>query len=238
MFDRIRAMAAGYRLYKDPSRIDEFLEMVTRLTTAARIEPLADVIAATGPRAARACKERRLMRVEPDELAACPPGSLGRAVHEHCVTNGIHPSTFPRRPNETPAQFVLAHIENTHDVWHPVTGFGADLPGEIGLQAFYLAQFPNPIGLLLMGMVPLRAATQEPGEYPRMFEAIVRGWLLGKRAAGLFGYAWDEHWDRPLEEVRRELGVDLAGVTAAMDPGTQAMDLRLATAARLPGLFA
>jgi ubiquinone biosynthesis protein Coq4 len=122
---------------------------------------------------------------------------------------------------------VLAHIENTHDVWHPVTGFAADPAGEIGLQAFYLAQFPNPIGLILLGIAPLHTASKDPFSYPRLLEEITRGWLLGKRARSLFGYAWDESWNRPLEDVRRELGIDLAGVAAAMEPGTRELALRL-----------
>jgi ubiquinone biosynthesis protein Coq4 len=237
MFDRIRAVAAGYRLFKDPTRIDEFLEMVTRLTKDGRADPVADAVMRSSPLAARACEERRLMKVDPDELAACPPGSLGRAVHEHCVANGIHPSTFPRRPNRTPAEFVLAHIENTHDVWHPVTAFAADVAGEVGLQAFYLAQFPNTIGLLIRGLAPIQAATRDLAGYPRLFEEMTRGWLLGKRASGLFGYPWDEHWNRPLADVRRELGIDLEAVAAAMGPGTETMIERLRTPADFPPMF-
>jgi len=40
------------------------------------------------------------------------------------------------------------------------------------------------------------------------FDAIARGWDLGTRAKLLFGYRWRESFERPLEDVRRELGVD------------------------------
>ena len=41
--------------------------------------------------------------------------------------------------------YVRAHLRETHDVWHPVTGFDTDVAGELGLQAFYLAQFQAPL---------------------------------------------------------------------------------------------
>ena len=42
--------------------------------------------------------------------------------------------------------------------------------------------------------------------------AIVRGWLLGKRARPLFGVRWNELWVTPMENVRRGLAVDLVGI--------------------------
>ncbi len=233
MLNKVRAAFAAYRLYADPNRLDQFLDMVTRLADAEKLGALADVLAKTSAVAASSLEERRLIVVDPDALGRCPAGSLGWAVHDHCVTNGIHPATFPKRPNETRAQFVLAHIENTHDVWHAVTGFAADAPGEIGLQAFYLAQFPNLVGLILLGIAPLHALAKDPSSYPELLEQVTRGWLLGKRASCLFGVPWDALWSRPLEDVRRELGIDLAGVDRAMEPGTRELARRVPRAVAL-----
>ncbi len=36
---------------------------------------------------------------------------------------------------------MLNHLYQTHDIWHVVTGWGNDLPGEVGLGGFYSAQF-------------------------------------------------------------------------------------------------
>jgi len=40
---------------------------------------------------------------------------------------------------------------------------------------------------------------------------IVQGWQMGRAARPLFGARWNELWERPLEEVRRELGVKALG---------------------------
>ena len=43
---------------------------------------------------------------------------------------------------------------------------------------------------------------------PRM-NAITRGWLLGRRAKPMFGVDWKGQLSRPLEDLRRELNLDL-----------------------------
>ena len=36
-------------------------------------------------------------------------------------------------------------------------------------------------------------------------DALVEGWQAGKRARPLFGIDWTTQWQRPIEDVRREL---------------------------------
>jgi ubiquinone biosynthesis protein Coq4 len=41
----------------------------------------------------------------------------------------------------------------------------------------------------------------------RRFDAIARGWDMGRRARPLFGTRWDQLWATPIDEVRRSFGV-------------------------------
>ena len=102
---------------------------------------------------------------------------------------------------------MRAHLYETHDVWHAVTGFRTDVAGELGLQAFYAAQSPGGLPLMLIAMGLLNAALFAVTDRERRFEAIVSGWEMGKRAEPLFGVRWDELWQRPIDEVRVTLGV-------------------------------
>jgi ubiquinone biosynthesis protein Coq4 len=210
MFNEARLALAAFRIYRDPDRLDEVLEAAPRLAKKEDLDRLATSICEASPAFAAALAERRIMKLDLAELAARPGGSLGRAVFDHCTRWKIDPRTFPRRPNTTAGDYVIVHIENTHDVWHAVTGFDSDMIGEIGLQAFYLAQFPNLLGLMLLGLANLRVLRYEPTSYPRLMDEITRGWLGGKRAKPLLGVRWDDWWDRPLAEVQRELGIDAA----------------------------
>jgi ubiquinone biosynthesis protein COQ4 len=230
MFDRARIALAAYRVYRDPTRLDEVLEAVTRLASTRDLGAAVESLRSSSPLAADQLLTRRVIRWDPDDLAACAPGTLGRAVHEHCRAWNIHPRSFPKRANDTPQQHVVVHIENTHDIWHPVTDFGSDTRGEIGLQAFILAQLVNPLGLILVALASVKTMEMRVSPAP-LLDEITRGWLLGKRAKPLFGVRWDEMWDRPLADVRRELGVDVEGVRRLVEPGACDVDARLPFAA-------
>ena len=109
-------------------------------------------------------------------------------------------------PSTDDHSFLRAHLYETHDVWHVATGFGTDIAGELGLQAFYAAQLGGKLPTLLLGGGLLHAALREPGDLDRRMEAIARGWDLGRSAHPLFGVRWERFWAQPLEEVRRDLG--------------------------------
>jgi ubiquinone biosynthesis protein COQ4 len=94
-------------------------------------------------------------------------------------------------------------------VWHVVTGFGGDRAGELGLQAFYLAQSPSRVAIGILAIGVLNALLFEFEDHRRRMEEIARGWILGRRARSLLGVDWARHWDRPLAELRDELGIDL-----------------------------
>jgi ubiquinone biosynthesis protein Coq4 len=111
---------------------------------------------------------------------------------------------------------VVAYLYDTHDVWHVVTGFSTDVAGELGLQAFYLAQFPATLAgmILLAGFANTLFLNFEDRD-ARM-TAITRGWLLGKRASSLFGVRWSDLWSTPLSEVRAQLHLDLPAVDSQL----------------------
>jgi ubiquinone biosynthesis protein Coq4 len=225
MLNGARLALAAYRLHQDPSRLDQVLDSVGKLAPRADVERAARAVRASSPDADSAFADRWMMRWDPADLARCAPGTLGRATHDHCAKWNIHPSAFPARPRATDGEYLVAHIENTHDVWHPVTGFESDALGELGLQAFYLAQFPNLLGLFLLGIGHFRMLTHERGSYPRLMEEVTRGWLLGKRARSLFGVRWDAMWDRPLAEVRGELAIEVDEVARVVAKRSDARDL-------------
>ncbi|MGI9265479.1 MAG: Coq4 family protein, partial [Gammaproteobacteria bacterium] len=93
----------------------------------------------------------------------------------------------------------------THDIWHVVSGFGNDEPGEIGLVAFYCAQTGLPIFILLLAIALLNTALYSHDKVGERFDAIGEGWLAGKRAKPLYGIDWSKQWHRPIAELRRDL---------------------------------
>jgi ubiquinone biosynthesis protein Coq4 len=104
--------------------------------------------------------------------------------------------------------FIRTHIYDTHDVWHVMTGFGVDIAGELGLQAFCAAQTPYALPTLILAMGFLNTAMYGLSDCERRMNAVSRGWQMGLRAKPLFGIPWDDHWGRPLDELRREFAIE------------------------------
>ncbi|RYE92655.1 MAG: hypothetical protein EOO75_06180 [Myxococcales bacterium] len=221
-----RMALAGVRLLRDPNQLGEafvLADTIGQVSTDA-VQRMADGFR-RDPRGARALVERTRLRLPPvEELSEMPAGSLGRAFADYLARNRIDPSDLPSRPSPDECAFVMAHLYETHDLWHTVTGFETDVAGELGLQAFYVAQTEGKLGLLLLSIGMLEAAGKGFEDRQARLDAVARGWLLGKRARPLFGLPWAERWGQPIAELRAELGLALDDVdrTVAVSVDTAA----------------
>jgi ubiquinone biosynthesis protein COQ4 len=205
------------RLVRDPSRLGEVFEIAETLVDTNAMAPIVDAFRAT-PEGARALRERpRIGRVDMKALRALPEGTLGRAFAAHLDRNGLDPNALPMLEH-TPddGMYAHAHLYETHDVWHAVTGFGADVAGELGLQAFYLAQMPAKLGTVLLSLGLLNTFLYAFDERDARMREITRGWLLGRRAKTFLGMDWKALWTTPLSEVRARLNVDVDGIDATV----------------------
>jgi ubiquinone biosynthesis protein Coq4 len=44
--------------------------------------------------------------------------------------------------------------------------------------------------------------------YRGVFRDVIRGARRGRKSAFLPAVYWEDHWERPLEDVRRDLGIE------------------------------
>lgn len=201
---------ASLRLVKDPNRLDEVFTIFDKLrdTNRTMLQEVADDARQT-PTGASALKELpRIGKIDPAQLVKLPPGTLGRAHAEFLLLRNLDPSALPMKEAHDEPSYVEAHLYETHDVWHTVTGFETDVAGELGLQAFYLAQMPGKLPTALLAVGFLNTLLYAFGDRFRRMDAIVQGYRLGRRAQRLFGVRWAELWTTPLSEVRRRLEIE------------------------------
>ena len=134
-------------------------------------------------------------------LAKLPEDTLGGAYARFMRDNGLTPDIFHCEGGLTAQGYFIKRMRQTHDVWHAATGIGPDIPGELELQAFTLAQLwaPSMVILVLGGMV--RSLFLHPTGIPR----AIRGFFRGLFARTLTDVPWEELWERPLSEVRAQL---------------------------------
>lgn len=209
-----RALRAWSTLVRDPSQLGRVFELRDSVADRAVMEKMAAHLE-RDPRGAAALTGRpRLGVLSLGELSRLPDGSVGRAFADHMRRAGLDPAALPSLPSPDRLSYLSAHLYETHDLWHVVTGFDVDVAGELGLQAFYLAQFPGLLSAAILSAGLLNTAIYAPEERVRRMDEITLGWQLGKGAQPLFGVDWAPLLQAPLVDVRRGLKLPEAGVAA------------------------
>ncbi|HEU4538027.1 MAG TPA: Coq4 family protein [Polyangiaceae bacterium] len=204
---KVAALRSMITIARDPRRLDAVFKLRESLDEGKALGPVLARLRANEV-TAKALRERaRVGRVDLAALGRLPEGTLGRAYADFLRAAGLDPSNLPVLESRNEFQWFAAHLYETHDVWHVATGFGPDVAGELGLQAFYLAQFESPLPVAILAAGMLNTALSAMPEAGKRMEEIARGWQLGRAARPLFGFPWAEHWSRPLDDVRRELGL-------------------------------
>jgi len=147
--------------------------------------------------------------IDLESLGALPEGSLGHVYAHQLRSQGLTPdSLIDPSPIHSPEEYITHRLRETHDIVHVLTGFGIDGPGELGLQAFNLAQNRSPLAVMLLfgGML---SALQNDEPLEELLEALSRGFALGLKAHCVIAQRLEDGWDRPLADWRQELGLPL-----------------------------
>ena len=159
------------------------------------------------PQAKAAFENRpRLGNVDLLQLQNLSKNTLGHAYANHLLNNGLKP--LQAQEVESDFHFLSAHITETHDLWHVVTGCNTDILGEIQLEAFYVAQLEvSRFWLSLLAKNLLKAVVYDVEISTNYMDAIAKGWVMGKQAKPLFGVPWNTLWETSLSEVRDSLAI-------------------------------
>lgn len=149
-----------------------------------------------------------------DWLAGLPKGSLGERYFnftkvEEITADGLTEASEEGRDEmrEMSAAQIKYHerMRDAHDLWHVTTGYGRDSLGELCLLAVTWRQLGN-LGILVIIAAGFGVARKEAPELG-IGGALREAFRLGKAAKGLPGAHWEVLLSKPLDEVRRELGI-------------------------------
>lgn len=188
-------------LARDPSRLDQVLLLAQTLNQSAiaraiaRIDqdPAGHELLTEQPRIDRT-------HVDFDALKALPAGTLGREYIRFLEDNGITPDVFQTAPDvgDPRVEYVMLRMRQTHDLWHVLTGFTADVRGEVLLQMFTYAHTGAPSAILLALFGTFRWALSWSGQPAALRDAFARG----RKTGYLPTFRWEEHWETPVTELR------------------------------------
>ena len=173
----------------------------------ARWEESARELRATSETAEAFKRRPRIGTIDIDALSRLPEGTLGHTFATYLLANGLNPYLFEPIADGSDGDFVMAHLLETHDIWHIVTGFGTDVAGEFALVAFYAAQTNLISSSMLLTIGFANTTFFTPTQLRDRIAAVAEGWNLGLKAVPLFGNDWNELWDVPLDELRAQFGL-------------------------------
>jgi ubiquinone biosynthesis protein Coq4 len=150
-------------------------------------------------------------RLDLERLASLPSGTFGRTFAEFMGRNRlvqIVPSDAIDLELRRRNAFTLRYAA-IHDMVHVLLDFPTDWPGEVGVWAFVGAQRWSRAfdwaGRMALWVAPFRC----PLRLGEAWRSHRRGRRLAAGAEMLLAYKLEDMLDRPLDEVRRELGIDL-----------------------------
>ncbi len=157
------------------------------------------------------------------DLEHCPPGSLGEAYRRFMTDHDLmerlaegyrelHESfeadgKLDRLPHILKYKVLRGY--QTHDLHHVVAGYPATAFGELGLQAFGLAQMSFPYAAMWISVVTAHMTFVDPAMIQPAMDAIARGWDHGRRSRSIQFVKLELMLERPLADVRRAYGIDV-----------------------------
>ncbi|MTJ12767.1 hypothetical protein FJR11_09220 [Anabaena sp. UHCC 0187] len=141
-----------------------------------------------------------------DELSKLPEGTLGYIYAKEMKARGFDPNFYKKVAVVDDISYLKMLWRTTHDIYHVVTGFDTDVMGELGLQAFVLAQNPTPISIMLVSFGMVLTSLYQPTKLNVVMTEIARGYSLGSHTSvKLISKKWDQFWNVPISEIRAQL---------------------------------
>jgi ubiquinone biosynthesis protein COQ4 len=204
-------------LIRDPQQTDSVYDVEDGMKhSAAMVAATRHMMAQ--PEIASLAAERYLA-VAPDipKLLTYSQDSLGYAYASYIDKAGFDPGFYRSMAVEDDPSYLLLRLRQTHDLWHVVTGFATNVPGELGLKAFELAQTRRTMAGILIAGGFLKCLLQTPDELDELLDNISRGYRMGLQSKPLLAQKWEENWDKSLNEWRSALGIKLVGVVTRVN---------------------
>jgi ubiquinone biosynthesis protein COQ4 len=207
--DILIVLKGALSLIKDPQQTDSVYDIEDGLKHSAAMAAATRYMMAQ-PAIANLAAERYLATT-PDipMLLAYPPDSLGYAYAQYIDTAGFDPGFYRLMAVKDDTSYLLLRLRQTHDLWHVVTGFATNVPGELGLKAFELAQTRRTMAGILIAGGFLKCLLQTPDELDELLDNISRGYRMGLQAKPLLAQKWEENWAKSLHKLQSDLGIKL-----------------------------
>lgn len=210
MFLKLRLIYRILRISKDPNRTEDILKLGAIFRESAdrrqkeRFEKFLLSDSNFASLYTKLGKQRDGATYNISQLMKSPQNSLGYQYANMMTNKNLDPQFYGHFEVKDPFSLFGLRLRKTHDIWHVLTGFDTDVPGELGLQTFVLAQieYPFTFAIILGGLLHLFRSQKWELLIPAM-EQISKGFISGRRAKKIFGIYWEDFWSEDLGSIRQ-----------------------------------
>ncbi len=143
-----------------------------------------------------------------EKLNQLPGDTFDKEYARHLKANNLKPLGITPKMQEMEKQnlFALRYIL-THDIFHVFLGFDTSYAGEVRVLAFSAEQNYSQSLKISLWTARLIYQILALTQLREIFTNIRKGKEMAKKAKFLLGYGFEENWERPLAEVKTELGL-------------------------------
>ncbi len=211
----LKAASALRELFANPDDTQQVFEIIDAMQGPALVR--------MRKRLQQTAQGRRLLAEQPnlvpllsdrERLRALPAGSLGREYLAFVEAEGISAdglvdaSDISRQRSETSElRWIRNWLRDSHDIWHAVLGYKGDLVGEAAILAFSHYQTRN-VGVGMIATMAWFKIGRATDRNLGARDVIINGRRRAKQATWFLEVPWHEWLTRPLDDVRRDLGVN------------------------------
>jgi ubiquinone biosynthesis protein COQ4 len=139
-----------------------------------------------------------------EELRNFPKDTLGYAYYAHLSKNNIAP--YVSRPciRDSDRLYLRERQREIHDILHAVLDVGIDIPDEGKLNSMFMVKGASPFTTILVVGSFLHFIFKKPTELPKLIENVRAGWEIGAKSKSPFAVRWEEQFEKPIEQVRKD----------------------------------
>lgn len=147
-----------------------------------------------------------------EDLAACPPASLGRAFHDLIVDNKFDLEVLDRdsiglSKLPKPLDYLNTRILQSHDLWHITAGYETTSLHELAISAFQLAQFGHSYSAQFLAISAATGALAPDFAYPILMDTMTSAWVHGRETPPLITLEWETLWHLTPDAIRAAHGI-------------------------------
>ena len=208
------ALHSASNAFLDPERHD-MVATLAELTGTLALQSIHDQMK-SDPTGRRILEDRPLVNTDAikfSKLANLPPNTFGYHYANFLETHKFDPNlrAAVKYISDPDLAYVMTRYRQSHDFFHVLTDLPPTIPGELALKYAELFQTGLPICALSSTVGSFKLNNEER----KIWSDIYLPWAVrvgggngtGKKWMNVY---WEEEFERDLDELRRELGAEVA----------------------------